>query len=316
MQFNPNKYIKGSNEEEDHKIYLDRVIDNNESNDDKNVKNKRGRKKKEENEEQSSISITPPVASSSISYLQENIPYASAYIETNKQLDDSIKQLDILSGELFTELQNVKNSKTLKNKYGYMNDMTSTMSNLISTKIAAIREKNKSINDANHLELNRIKELKTNINAEDDNTKIANLYDAFINTPIGVGPRAQLAPSIQDMVMPQSASQDIGYYSIGGMNDQQIWESNLSPSENRMILDAKGIIDTVVMYDEATGNRWFEVLDKTTGQPMENVEKPDNTYIYDLDINLKGGYAKDSNINKIYPLIVVNSEKNLDMSKY
>lgn len=315
MEFNIRSFIKGTEEEKNHTLQLSSSEQQESENNTTTTTSKRGRKKKEEtttNQQQLAI----PIPSSSMSYVQENIPYASAYVDTNKQLDDSIAQLDILSGELFSELQNVKNSKTLKNKYGYMNDMTSTMANLISTKISAIREKNKSINDANHLELNRIKELKTSANAEDDNTRIANLYDAFINTPVGVGPRPSLAPSIQDMVMPQSSPSDVSYFNIGGMNDQQIWEANLSPSENRMVLDAKGLIDTVVMYDEATGNRWFEVIDKTTGQPMTNVEKPDSTYIYELDINVRNGYAKDSNINKTYPLIVINSENNQNLNKY
>ena len=315
MEFNISSFIKGTEEEKNHTLQLSSSEQQESENNTTTTTSKRGRKKKEEtttNQQQLAI----PIPSSSMSYVQENIPYASAYVDTNKQLDDSIAQLDILSGELFSELQNVKNSKTLKNKYGYMNDMTSTMANLISTKISAIREKNKSINDANHLELNRIKELKTSANAEDDNTRIANLYDAFINTPVGVGPRPSLAPSIQDMVMPQSSPSDVSYFNIGGMNDQQIWEANLSPSENRMVLDAKGLIDTVVMYDEATGNRWFEVIDKTTGQPMANVEKPDSTYIYELDINVRNGYAKDSNINKTYPLIVINSENNQNLNKY
>ena len=315
MEFNIRSFIKGTEEEKNHTLQLSSSEQQEPENNTTTTTSKRGRKKKEEtttNQQQLAI----PIPSNSMSYVQENIPYASAYVDTNKQLDDSIAQLDILSGELFSELQNVKNSKTLKNKYGYMNDMTSTMANLISTKISAIREKNKSINDANHLELNRIKELKTSANAEDDNTRIANLYDAFINTPVGVGPRPSLAPSIQDMVMPQSSPSDVSYFNIGGMNDQQIWEANLSPSENRMVLDAKGLIDTVVMYDEATGNRWFEVIDKTTGQPMANVEKPDSTYIYELDINVRNGYAKDSNINKTYPLIVINSENNQNLNKY
>ena len=315
MEFNIRSFIKGTEEEKNHTLQLSSSEQQESENNTTTTTSKRGRKKKEEtttNQQQLAI----PIPSSSMSYVQENIPYASAYVDTNKQLDDSIAQLDILSGELFSELQNVKNSKTLKNKYGYMNDMTSTMANLISTKISAIREKNKSINDANHLELNRIKELKTSANAEDDNTRIANLYDAFINTPVGVGPRPSLAPSIQDMVMPQSSPSDVSYFNIGGMNDQQIWEANLSPSENRMVLDAKGLIDTVVMYDEATGNRWFEVIDKTTGQSMANVEKPDSTYIYELDINVRNGYAKDSNINKTYPLIVINSENNQNLNKY
>ena len=73
-----------------------------------------------------------------------------------------------------------------------------------------------------------------------------------------------------------------------------------------MVLEAKGAIDTVVVYDDATGNRWFDVVDKVTRQPIPNVEKPDPTYIYDLDINVRGGFAKDSNRNVTYPLIVVH----------
>ena len=85
-----------------------------------------------------------------------------------------------------------------------------------------------------------------------------------------------------------------------------MWEANLNPAENRMLLEAKGTIETVVMYDSVSGNRWFEVVDKVTRQPVPNVEKPDNSYIYDLDINVRGGFAKDSNRSVSYPLICVN----------
>jgi hypothetical protein len=81
-----------------------------------------------------------------------------------------------------------------------------------------------------------------------------------------------------------------------------------------MLLEARGNIETVVMYDESTGNRWFDVVDKQTRQSVPNVERPDNTYIYDLDINIHGGYAKDSNLSKVYPLVVVNADSG--MSEY
>ena len=57
-----------------------------------------------------------------------------------------------------------------------------------------------------------------------------------------------------------------------------------------------------------SGNRWFEVVDKNTRQPIPNVEKPDDSYIWELDINVNGGFAKDGNRNVIYPLIVVNGQ--------
>ena len=94
----------------------------------------------------------------------------------------------------------------------------------------------------------------------------------------------------------------------GGYDDmeQQQWTNNLTPAENRMVLEAQGKIETVVFYDNATGNRWYEVVDKVTKQPVPNVEKPDNNTVFDLDINTRGGFAKDSNRNVTYPLIVLN----------
>ena len=50
----------------------------------------------------------------------------------------------------------------------------------------------------------------------------------------------------------------------------------------------------------------YEVVDKVTKQPVPNVEKPDNNSVFDLDINTRGGFAKDSNRNVTYPLIVLN----------
>ena len=66
----------------------------------------------------------------------------TAYKETNEQLDSSINELNMLGAEVMNELRTIKGSKTLKNKYGLINDMSSTVTNIINTKISAIKEKN------------------------------------------------------------------------------------------------------------------------------------------------------------------------------
>lgn len=259
-----------------------------------------------------SNNVTTPVPTSSLSYIQENIPYASAYTETMGQLDESIGQLNVLGAELVNDLQQVRASKTLKGKYNYINDMTGTVSNIISSKIAAIKEKNKCINDANHLELSRMKEMKSTVNEQDDNARIASLYDAFVNMPVGGGPNV-LGPSMQDMMI--ASGSNLPRMALGGMDDQAAWEANLSPAENRMLLEAKGAIDTVVVYDNATGNRYYDVVDKATGQSVPNIDKPSESTLYELDINIRGGYAKDQNRNVTYPLIVLNANQP-DMSEF
>lgn len=308
--FDPNHFIKGTPESEKIKV-VDAIPDTVPI--DSAKKTTRKRKKKDDTESAATTETTAIVVpETSMSYIQQNIPYATAYTDTNAQLDESIMQLNMLGGELMTELQTVRASKTLRNKYNIVNDMTETATSIINAKISAIKEKNKTINDINHLELSRLKELKSQATSEEDeNTRIANMYDAFINTPIGAGPGI-LGPSMQDMIISNPQSQ-MSRIAIGG--DQAMWEQSLDPAQNRMVLEARGSIETVVMYDDVTGNRWFEVLDKNTRQPVPNVEKPDSTYIYDLDINIRGGFAKDSNRNTIYPLIVIHGD-NSSMDAY
>jgi hypothetical protein len=300
--FNVKSFVTGSEECKDHTINGTNMVVVSEQ----LPAEKKTRKKKE-----TTVVANPATAvpQTSMSYIQDNIPYATAYQETNQQLDEAITQLNYLAGELTADLQQVRSSKTLRNKYNYINDMTETTASIISSKINAIKEKNKTINDVNHLEIARMKELKSIANEEDDNSRIANMYDAFVNTPIGAGPNV-LGPSMQQIIMPDYS--DLNRVSLG--NDQAAWEQSLNPAENRMVLEAKGTIETVVMYDAQTGNRWFEVLDKNTREPVPNVEKPNDDYIYELDINQRGGFAKDSNRNTIYPLIVINNGP--DMSEY
>lgn len=297
MSFNINKFVKGSEDYSSHELQQEVIVTQTID------ETKKKKSKKNEIVVANDTSVAPVVASTSMSYIQENIPYASAYADTNQQLDDTINQLNFLGSEIVTDLNMVRSNKTLRNKYNLVNEMTQTATSILSAKLSAIKEKNNTINSINKLELDRLKQIKVSSSEEDDNARIANLYDAFINTPIGAGPGI-LGPSMQDIIAGGQAGPALPVMSIG--NDQQMWEANLNPAENRMLLEAKGAIETVVMYDSVTGNRWFEVVDKITRQPVPNVEKPDNSYIYDLDINIRGGFAKDSNRSVSYPLICIN----------
>jgi len=290
--FNIGSFVKGSSDNKDLTVkseITDVVVET----------PKKSRKKNTEVEV-----VQPAVPQTSMSYIQENIPYQMAYNETNQQLDDAIQQLNMLGGEIMTDLQMVRASKTLKNKYGYINDMTENAVGIINAKISAIKEKNKTINDVNNLEIRRIKELKLQTSDEDDNTRIANLYNAFVNTPIGGG-LGVLGPNPQEMMM-VGAGDQYARAAIGPIDDTSMWQASLDPAGNRMLLESQGKIETVVVYDEATGNRYYSVVDKVTRQPVPNVETPDSSTVYELDINVRGGFAKDSNRNVIYPLVVIN----------
>ena len=297
LGFNPDNFVKGSKDYKEHTI--EKVVD-------VVVEEKPKRKKKNEVAKASSTSIAPANVPEAPNFLQSDISYMTAYQDTNSQLDSAINELNMLGSEMMNELVAVKSSKTLKNKYNYITDMTESITNIISTKIGAIKEKNKTINDANNMDLRRMKELKIDASQEDDTARIANLYDAFINTPVGTyGSQNVLGPGLADMTL-MGGAPDMNRVAIG--NDQGAWEQGLNPAENRMLLEARGAVETVVFYDQASGNRWFEVVDKSTRQPVPNVEKPDDSYIWELDINVNGGFAKDTNRNVVYPLVVVNGQ--------
>ena len=254
-----------------------------------------------------------PIPQTSMSYIQENIPYQVAYNETNQQLDYAINQLNALGADMMADLNMVRSSKTMKNKYNIVNDLTENAVGIINAKIAAIKEKNKTINDVNNLEIRRIKELKLTASNEDDNTRIANMYHAFVNYPMSQGPSV-LGPNVQDVMFNNGPVADMTRYSMG-MDDTTAWQNSLNPAEQRMVLEAQGKIETVVVYDESSGNRYYSVVDKNTRQPVPNVETPDDSTIYNLDINVNGMYAKDINRNVTYPLVVINGS-NSTINKY
>ena len=265
---------------------------------------KRSSKKKKDDVEV----IPTPIPQTSMSYIQDNIPYQMAYNETNQQLDTAIKQLDMLGGEMMQDLQLVRASKTMKNKYGYINNMTENAVGIINAKISAIKEKNATISKVNELEIRRIKELKLQQSQQDDNARISELYNAFVSMPMGNGP-AQFGPSFRDMTLVGGAP-DLARMAIG--DDQAQWEQSLDAAGRRMLLEAQGAIETVVVYDESSGNRWYDVVDKQTRQPVPGVEKPDPESVYNLDISIAAGIAKDSNRNVIYPLIVINGNSSIN----
>ena len=311
LGFNINKFIESSDEAKDHYIERDASPAKSES------KSKRTKvSKTSPSVPATTQQAQPPVPATSMSFIQESIPYTSLYADTNKQLDESINALKILGNGVVGELQTVMQSKTLRNKYNIINDLSMTATTIVNAQIAAIKEKNNTATQASRFELDRMKSMKSVANEEDDNQRIASMYDAFINTPIGVGGGpAMLAPSMQDMMLTSTNPAGPGFArQTMGADNTQAWEQSLNPAESRMVLEAKGVIETVVVYDAATGSRWYDVLDKATGQSMPGVEKPSADTVHDLDINVRGGYAKDSNRGVSYRLIVMNPTGSLDPS--
>ena len=230
------------------------------------------------------------------------VDYARSYSETNNLIRGAILQADELSSEIKQDIDAVRSSKTLKNKYTYITNLTASAGSLLSTKIAAIKELNSTITQAHNLELNRLKTLKLNENAENDDMRMMDIYSAFINTPVGTYTPA--APNIQDITLGiNSPTGNVSGIEMVVPTQAQ----NLTPEQNRMRMESNPNIQTVVRYDQSTGQRCFDVIDKMSGASVPNYPRPDNFLLEDTTIDVHAGIARNRNVNTVWPLVVNGS---------
>lgn len=253
----------------------------------------------------------------SLSMAQSNEPYNKSYDETTAMLRGTIAQIDILSADIKQELDAIKASKTLKNKYGYISDMSSTSSSLISTKISAIKEISNNITTCHKLELQRIKDLKMDASKEKDDDKyIMDLYSAYINTPIGTSFNP-ISLGANKVMIPTDASDNIIRTDVvPNAMDTSAYNSYIhasSPEQNRMIMESNPNIETVVVYDQSNpNNRYFDVIDKSTGASVPNYPRPDPMFLQDTTINPRAGIARNSNLDKTWKLILIGEPDDFD----
>lgn len=276
-------------------------------------KRKRGRPKKSEQQKQEETQEAIVIdnnhqSSQQLSMTQTNDPYLDSYNQTNDMLYASIMQVDMYNNQVIKDIENVRSSKTLKNKYNYITDLTGIGSNLINTKITAIRELNKTITDSHNLELKRMKEVNSQqANAENDDKYLMDMYNAFIQAPMN------------------SFKGNIGYnqmaFQNGGSNllvagaQSPLHSEALTPEQNLMRMENNPNIKTVMVLNAITGERYFDVIDITTGESIPNVPRPDPMFLEDTIPYPNEKVARNVNLDMTYPLVVVG-EGNPNISFY
>ncbi|MGL5752479.1 MAG: hypothetical protein ACRCXT_18230 [Paraclostridium sp.] len=266
-------------------------------------KKKPGRPKKviEVNPNESTDNTTSEVSyDSQLAPHQTNEPYLNTYSQTNGLLQAVYVETDMLQNEIKEELATLRASKTMKKKYDYMVPLMGTAGNGINTKLGIIKEMNKVITDSNNLDLKRVKELKLNDKDNVDNDKyIMDMYNAFISTPVGNYNAPDISQLTSDV---NNLNNRIGI----GQNGFEGYMSNISPSQNMMLLESNPNIKTVVVQDAATGNTYFDVMDITTRQSIPNADKPDAMFMEGMAFDHNNGVARNKNLDTSYDLIVIN----------
>ena len=237
----------------------------------------------------------------------ENVIYADTYYDTNTMAYNIIYQADELLRDCKQELDYIRSWKgNAKGKYHYINATMGSMSALLSTKLAAIKEINTTIKNVNDNEYRRFKDMRA-INQADDNKAIMDAYSAFISAPVGAPTynlpgttaitgglngivRADYPPEVQ-------ANVDAGMAN---------YLANLTPEENLMLNDSNKDIEEVIVYDQSTGARRFQWMNTRTGEFINNMPPSSDLTLNDYTIDLRTNLAKNNNLNSIKKVVIKN----------
>lgn len=235
-----------------------------------------------------------------LSIMESTEPIEKKYTETNNILRSAIMQLDNTINEVQNDIQFVRNSKTMRNKYQYLSLLQGNMGTMISNKISAARELNNTIAKCNDFEMKRYKEIKASNQADkDDDQRIMEMYKAFVNTPVSSNP----FPNVSQMAV---SGAPVTATSIGSQDSQyNAYVTNMTPAQQTMYLEDNPNIKQVVVYNQETGARYFDVMDMTTGQSVPGAEKHDTMFLEDVTLDLKNKIARNVNIGETYPLVIV-----------
>lgn len=249
--------------------------------------------------------------------------YTETYQDTTAMLKGTIAQIDTLSVELKADIDTVRAARTMKGKYKTLTDLNSSMGMMLSTKVQAIKEINNSIKISNDMNYRKRKDLLAS-DAQNDDKYIMDMYSAFVKNPYGT--KNNIAPSMRDMTLygagnvrnPEITAIDVGASvssptfvpasSEVAFPGSQQNPTVLTPEQNFMYHESDPNIQMCVVYDKATMNKWFQVMNIVTKEPVPNMPAKDPMFLEDTTIDVRNGIARNTNLNETYPLIVINED--------
>lgn len=232
---------------------------------------------------------------------ESNTPYMDKYIETNNILRSSIAKIEYGLGELQKDADTLRKSNHRK-KYDYLTLIHGTMGTYIGNEIAAARELNNTITKCNDFEMKRYKELKLMANDQDDDKAVLDSYRAFVNIPVGSYNYTPLGPNSQDLTI---NSGNINGVDVGANSGYENYVRNMTPQQHMMALEGNPDIHEVVIYEQRTGRRWFEVMNTRTGEVVPNADKMDMMLIDEFELDFNKKIARSINMGITMPLIVI-----------
>ena len=234
------------------------------------------------------------------------------YQETNNLLHETLGQIDAVNAELVQEFNAIRHNRTMKNKYATLNALSENIGAMISNRISTIKEINNCISKSNDMDYKKYKDAQAAQSAMTDDKYIADLYKAFIQNPASQAPTYQTPSLDQSIVGSSIIRANIPSGAIGdngGIIDEGYlnYVSNLTPEQNLMRYENNPNIKQVVVYDASTGNKFFQMMDMSTGEVIPNVPVYDDLIMQDTTLDVANGIAKNLNLRESFPIIQINN---------
>ena len=239
-------------------------------------------------------------------------PTIYTYQETNNLLHETLGQIDAVNAELVQEFNAVRHNRTMKNKYSTLNALSENIGAMLSNRISTIKEINNCISKANDMDYKKYKDIQAAQASMSDDKYIADLYKAFIQNPQSQAPTYQ-TPLLDQSIVGSSiirANIPVGALGdTGGVIDEGYlnYVSNLTPEQNLMRYENNPNIKQVVVYDASTGNKFFQMMDMSTGEAIPNVPVYDDLIMQDTTLDLANGVAKNLNLRESFPIVQINN---------
>lgn len=254
------------------------------------------------------------------------------YSDTGKMLYETIAQSDMIYTNIDEELAQFKRSKMYggKMRLQHMSNFMGVQMGILNTKISAVRELDAIRNKINDIALKKEQMMK-DVKDENSDKVITDAYYAMLNAPkYGL-------PMINQPLAPQSINtgvnlsgskietSNVGTPGIASTNisltdivtvdgstaniDTSFnqYRANLSPVQRKMISEKDPSIQTVVVYNQATGSKYFDVVNVQTGQSIPGIERPAEFLLDNMRIDQRNGRAVNSNANMDFPLVITGT---------
>ena len=242
--------------------------------------------------------------------------YEKGYIDNVKLLYGAIAQTDNIYSNIDEELNKYRANRSYggRNRMMSMSNFMNTQVELINTKVSAVKELNSIRSKINDLVMKKEQLLK---DTGDDNSDkaVMDAYYALVNAPryglpavhqalapasinTGINLQGNIVPSTGIVTSDSNQTEDQAFAS---------YKANLDPVKQKMISDKDPNIKTVVVYDQNSGNKYFDVVNVQTGNSIPGIQRPADFLLNDMKIDMRNGVATNSNTNMVFPLVIVGT---------